>query len=538
MISNEQTILEGPETPAPVFAYRAFRSYFLGSPSPEASPDRHPRLAEKENIPMAKSSSSAPKPDPSKVLNITTHKRDTANNKTVASGLVSPAKGILKTPGSVQSPYKNRSVKFDRISPDTLESQDLNMGPLFSKRDGESGRSASKKDTESPSQAMSFSRSLSVVARDIPTSQPANKRHSSSSIPSSSKPTSTTRRTSTPVSSSTRREHDRQQTSNIAGPTPETPTGDPSTIPYSAFLHFKETTEQETKKLIRYNRKMRDYARDRDAECGDARMTIERLQMENEMLKTANKRLKNDARLRQDSNGGRGDHTEGEVAIENIELKQKTLDLEERERVLKLELKKFKTKAKELERLLGSQAQHGHRSQSSNMEDQASTKRRGHSEDHRRHKSPSAQDGHIELDIHHGNHDEGEHFNQQHQKPVAATLPRLHSHSHSHSHSYHHDHRRSSAPRPQSHSHQSSSSHQTKDPTTTPSTPKADTAKMTTSGNANMDASRAAAARERLRLRSESRKASGGGGGADVGDDQRDGHRDKERESQLDWENL
>ena len=108
----EETFLDPPITPAPVFAYRAIRGWFIGSP--DSSPERD----NKENIYLAKSGT------PSKhahniedAIKLSPQKR-----KLDSLNLASPTKSILRTPGGAPTPraksLRDVNVKFKSLSPD------------------------------------------------------------------------------------------------------------------------------------------------------------------------------------------------------------------------------------------------------------------------------------------------------------------------------------------------------------------------------------------------------------------------------------
>lgn len=104
--AESSQFLDAPDTPAPLFAYRALKSVLFGSHDDEEGYEN-----EKENFPLetrlpyleTKSISSAPQ------IKSSTPKRPTPRR------MLSPAKSILRTPGIPSPRRQNVSVKFKDI---------------------------------------------------------------------------------------------------------------------------------------------------------------------------------------------------------------------------------------------------------------------------------------------------------------------------------------------------------------------------------------------------------------------------------------
>ncbi|KIX96738.1 uncharacterized protein Z520_07457 [Fonsecaea multimorphosa CBS 102226] len=235
---SEDTILEGPITPAPVFAYRALRSIFFASP--ESSPEHD---ANKENLvpayppssPKRKhSTGNSPQTSPSPSQK---RKRESDNTNNGGGGtILSPTKGILRTPGlaTPRAKYlKDINVKFKSVSPE---------GPKLAPP---------------------------TLRCSKPTNNPA---------------ASPTKKKSTPVL----QDPLLQDEELLLGNRPTTasvPPSSPCVLSRASIEAYLAQTEKEMKKLVRYGQKMREYARKKDAENQELKSMIEQLRRENERLK-------------------------------------------------------------------------------------------------------------------------------------------------------------------------------------------------------------------------------------------------------------
>ncbi|EXJ62460.1 hypothetical protein A1O7_02897 [Cladophialophora yegresii CBS 114405] len=231
---GDATILEGPVTPAPLFAYRALRSIFFTSP--DSSPEYH----NKDNIvPIYANSPTKSKvtlADAPRVTPPQKRKRDSSN----VDAILSPTKGILRTPGlaTPRAKYlKDINVKFKSVSPEVRRSE-----PVVG---AESTSNAGFDDT-------------TRAARPSSCSQPA-----------------------TPNSSQEQLVENMVQLSTSNAPTASRPCG---LLP-GALESYMAQTEKEMKRLIRYGKKMREYALKKDAENQELKIMIEELRQQNERLK-------------------------------------------------------------------------------------------------------------------------------------------------------------------------------------------------------------------------------------------------------------
>ncbi|KAL8940649.1 MAG: hypothetical protein Q9211_002181 [Gyalolechia sp. 1 TL-2023] len=106
---NSSYVEEPPETPAPVFAVRAFRSALFGTPHL----DQHETTAGEEKVSQETSS----KPENSSRAKLTTPKINSKPHTSRAhkvTPLLSPAKGILLTPGTAA--IRRKTVSFGNLA--------------------------------------------------------------------------------------------------------------------------------------------------------------------------------------------------------------------------------------------------------------------------------------------------------------------------------------------------------------------------------------------------------------------------------------
>ena len=244
-MAGDETILEGPITPAPIFAYRALRGIFF------ASPDSSPEHENKENI----APQFAVSPMKSKalvgeqgVLTPAQKKRKFDSHGSV----LSPTKGILRTPG-LATPranfIKDINVKFKSVSPEVIdkkkaEDQIAHDASTRLKESGVPVRSSKSVNDLNALRKPQFTQTKSIKHSTIQSLEEA---------PTKSAPTASMALT------------------NVISPfTIET---------------YRNQTEKEMKKLLRYGQKMREYARIKDTENQELKSMVEHLQRENERLR-------------------------------------------------------------------------------------------------------------------------------------------------------------------------------------------------------------------------------------------------------------
>ncbi|KAI1623171.1 hypothetical protein EDD37DRAFT_633997 [Exophiala viscosa] len=247
---GEATILEGPVTPAPLFAYRAVRGIFF------RSPDSTPEYNNKENVDPTPVSSPQKSNTMDERLQLTpTHKRKRDGGAVMLSpskAMLSPTKGILRTPG-LATPraklLKDINVKFKSVSPESAQQRHAaikNIGLANTNSNAIKSASSSK----DPGHPLRISKSMGDL-------EPAKRENKVAAA--ADKPT----KTSVPVTVNT------------------------TAFPPSAMDAYMQQTEKEMKKLVRYGQKMREYARQKDAENVELKSMVEKLHRENERLRRA-----------------------------------------------------------------------------------------------------------------------------------------------------------------------------------------------------------------------------------------------------------
>lgn len=117
MDSESSLILDGPETPAPLFAYRALKSVLFGSCDDDER--------EKENIPLETHSSYITSNSPKIPLKI----KSLTPQRPSPRRMLSPAKSILRTPGIPTPRRQNVSVKFKDLKHASKNLEMIAEGP-------------------------------------------------------------------------------------------------------------------------------------------------------------------------------------------------------------------------------------------------------------------------------------------------------------------------------------------------------------------------------------------------------------------------
>lgn len=223
----EFTILDAPETPAPVFAFRALKGVIFGSPNDDERNKENATTP--KQIPTLRSKISALAAPP-----VSPSKRRKTNQ------YASPAKSILITPGIPTPRRQNANVTFKDVTPSNSP-EIMRKGPTGKER--------------------LFQEDQKSAAVALP---PRTKQAPPAAVPD--KPTVVPQ----------------VSTKNRAVP--------PSAVLKEAGAAFdveayKLSAEKEMKKLVRYGQKMREYARKQDEENTKLRIAVEKLQQENEELR-------------------------------------------------------------------------------------------------------------------------------------------------------------------------------------------------------------------------------------------------------------
>lgn len=224
----EFTILDAPETPAPVFAFRALKGVIFGSPNDDDERNKENRQSPKQ-VPTLRSKISALQAPP-----ISPTKRRKTNQ------YASPAKSILRTPGVPTPRRQNANVTFKDVPP-SLSPEMTRKGPTTRERLLEiEGKGA-----------------VVAKAREIKEALPAALLTKTANAPEVISKTQAVKRAEVA-----------EQIHAIFD-----------------VEAYKLSTEKEMKKLVRYGQKMREYARKQDEENTKLRLVVEQVQKENEELR-------------------------------------------------------------------------------------------------------------------------------------------------------------------------------------------------------------------------------------------------------------
>lgn len=235
------TILDAPETPAPVFAFRALKGVIFGSPNNDNELHNKENANPTEPVRTLRSKISA-----LRAPSVSPLKRRKINQN------ASPAKSILRIPGIPTPRKQNANVTFKDVTP--------SLSPELTRK------------------------SL------VPTEQLAGQDLKSTNIADPSRTESA--------------KHPLPQGSSLVVPQlgTEIPALQQAHVTFD-FEAYRLSTEKEMKKLVRYGQKMREYARKQDEENTKLRMALEQLQKENEEL-LCRERLRDDVRPAKDDNLG------------------------------------------------------------------------------------------------------------------------------------------------------------------------------------------------------------------------------------------
>lgn len=233
-MAPEETLLDPPVTPAHLFAYRALRGWFAGSPD---SPDDDKENLSPVTIKTLAGNTTSNSDD---VLRLSPQKR---KRDSLAIPL-SPTKSILRTPGAPTPRAKSlrdMNVKFKSASPE-VRRKDLKMGV---------------KNAEGNIQ---------------PTTQAAagNSDHKASILAPS------------PATVKLK---------------PQPPVLDPAVYDTNLLDDQNRRTAREMKRLVRYGTKWRDFARRRDEENAKLRLLLEDTRRENRRLEAVLRKIEREPQV-------------------------------------------------------------------------------------------------------------------------------------------------------------------------------------------------------------------------------------------------
>ncbi len=216
-------ILDAPETPAPLFAYRALKSVLFGSHDDEDDIDN-----DKENIPLetrtsqifANSQKSLPKPKSS------TPQRPTPRR------MLSPVKSILRPPGTPTPRRQNTSVKFKDVKQTLMNLSTISEGQVS---ENKANSQILKPPAITPSESTQSTEKAAALVKRL---------------------------------QSPNLESEQDMYYNVKE--------------IDAYI---AATEREMKKLVRYGQRMREYARLSQKENATLQRELENFRKENEILR-------------------------------------------------------------------------------------------------------------------------------------------------------------------------------------------------------------------------------------------------------------
>jgi hypothetical protein len=220
--AESSQIIDAPQTPAPVFAYRALKSVLFGSYDDDDGNDN-----EKENIPLQTRGSKVS----FDAQRIPLNPKSSTPTRPSPRRMLSPAKSILRTPGLLTPRKQNSSVKFKDI-----KQTSMNLSTIIE----------------------------SSVAEDNANVQNADQSADLSSEPQASKETADV---------ATKAQNSEPEA------LPET------YYNVKEIDSYITATEREMKKLVRYGQRMREYARLSHKENAVLKRELDSLRNENERLR-------------------------------------------------------------------------------------------------------------------------------------------------------------------------------------------------------------------------------------------------------------
>ncbi len=221
--AESSQILDAPETPAPLFAYRALKSVLFGSYDDQDGIDN-----EKENIPLETRTSKF-SVNPQKSL---LKPKSSSAQKPTPRRILSPAKSILRPPGIPTPRRQNVSVKFKDVKQTLTNLSTITEGQAYE-----------------------------------------NKANPQILKPPAIMPLGSTQST--------------EQAAALAkGPQGPNPESEPDMYYNVKEIDaYIVATEREMKKLVRYGQRMREYARLSQRENATLKRELENVRKENEMLR-------------------------------------------------------------------------------------------------------------------------------------------------------------------------------------------------------------------------------------------------------------
>ncbi|KAJ9302751.1 hypothetical protein DTO271G3_125 [Paecilomyces variotii] len=251
--ADDSRVLEPPETPAPVFAIRAFKSALFGTPGAEDDTEGERNTLRKTRpAELPRSKNEGPKPSADKLAPIDMPKRkDSDNEMSQPPPAASPTKSILVTPGTTSN--RRKTVSFGESVMDNERKKDDQASKAFKLTP--SGN-VSSQWTSTPLDGKNKARSKLTQslldARNNPSLDPPNLE--------SSRSVKTHHETESPTKDQL--EDDPEDvTINLDDPRSQS-----GKYWKAEFESYRMRTNREIKKLIQYRSVAKSYARKKDME--------------------------------------------------------------------------------------------------------------------------------------------------------------------------------------------------------------------------------------------------------------------------------
>ena len=255
---DNSKVQEAPETPAPVFALRAFKSALFGTPGAEGEDESVLRAKEEAANRLRNQSDSRKAPATERAGN------DTATKKTETglggNTMTSPTKSILLTPGTTSN--RRKTVSFGDAVVDNERKQD---SPTKSSSKtpvnltGNSNSPWTSGSSDGKNKPRSKLTQALMDSRDKPSKDPGPMQAPKPDVGRSSE--SAPRQTQPPTTTTTKND-DNDETINM-----EEPRSQSGKYWKTEFDNYRTRTDKEIRRLVQYRSVAKDYARKKDEEA-------------------------------------------------------------------------------------------------------------------------------------------------------------------------------------------------------------------------------------------------------------------------------
>ena len=255
---DNSKVQEAPETPAPVFALRAFKSALFGTPGAEGEDESVLRAKEEAANRLRNQSDSRKAPATEHAGN------DTATKKTETglggNTMTSPTKSILLTPGTTSN--RRKTVSFGDAVVDNERKQDSPTKSSSKTPVNLTGNSSSPwtfGSSDGKNKPRSKLTQALMDSRDTPSKDPGPMQAPKPDVGRSSE--SAPRQTQPPTTTTTKND-DNDETINI-----EEPRSQSGKYWKTEFDNYRTRTDKEIRRLVQYRSVAKDYARKKDEEA-------------------------------------------------------------------------------------------------------------------------------------------------------------------------------------------------------------------------------------------------------------------------------